>query len=133
MRLSVARGESMSEIRYALRGLSRNLGFASVAVLTLALGTGANTVIFTIFHSVLIRPLDFREPERLYTVQETVPPIATIAPVLPVNALHFGEWRKNNSVFDGLGMVGGANFNLTSDGEPVRVPGLRISASVLPI
>ena len=84
----------MSEIRYALRGLARHPGFAAVAVLTLGLGLGANARIFTIFNSVLLHPLGFRDPGKLVAIQEAVPALAKIMPVLPVNAVHFGEWRK---------------------------------------
>src|SRR5256885_578997 len=120
----------MSEIHYALRGLSRNPGFAAVAILTLALGIGANTVIFTIFHGVLLRPLDFHNPGQLIAVQESSSSLAKIGPELPVNALHFGEWRANNRTLEGIGMVDGMAMTLVGDGAPLGVQGGRISPSV---
>lgn len=123
----------MSELRIALRGLLRNPGFAAVAVLTLGLGLGANAVIFTIVNGVLLHPLGFRDPSRLMAIQESVPKLAKIAPVLPVNALHFTEWRKSNSSFEQMGLVSGWVFNLMSDGDPLRVAGGRISSSVFPM
>jgi predicted permease len=123
----------MSDIRYAWRSLSRNPGFALVAVLTLSLGIGATTAMFTIFNGVLLRPLGFRNSGRLVAVQETVPRLGQMAPQLPVNARHFTDWRASNHSFEALGMVGGAYFNLTSDGDPIRVLGARISSSVLPL
>src|SRR5580658_2526960 len=123
----------MSDIRYAWRSLSRNPGFATVAILTLALGLGATTAMFTIFNGVLLRPLGFRDANRLVVVQERVPLLGHMAPELPVNARHFTDWTASSHSLEALGMVGGAYFNLTSDGDPTRVLGARISSSVLPL
>src|SRR5437868_816493 len=122
----------MSEIRYAFRGLSRNPGFATAAILTLALGIGANTVIFTIFHGVLLKPLDYHDPERLVAIGESSSALAKIAPVLPVNAVHVGEWRANNHTLESVGMVDAMAMTLATDGPPVGMQGGRISPSIFP-
>src|SRR3984957_1820608 len=108
------------DIRYALRTLARNPGFAAVAILTLALGIGANTAIFTVFNGILLHPLPYPQPERLVAVQEIVPKFAKYGATLPVNSWHFREWRKQNRSFDGLALLLGVNFTLTSAGEPDR-------------
>ncbi len=121
------------DIRYALRTLARNPGFAAVAILTLALGIGANTAIFTVFNGILLHPLPYPQPERLVAVQEIVPKFAKYGATLPVNSWHFREWRKQNRSFDGLALLLGVNFTLTSAGEPERLNGARVSASLFPI
>ena len=121
------------DIRYALRTLARNPGFAAVAILTLALGIGANTAIFTIFNGVLLHPLPYPHPERLVAVQEVVPKFGKFGPTLPVNSWHFREWRKQNRSFDRLALVSGVDFTLTSAGEPERLSGARVSSSLFPM
>jgi predicted permease len=121
------------DIRYAFRTLARNPGFAAVAILTLALGIGANTAIFTVFNGILLHPLPYPQPDRLVAVQEIVPKFANFGPTLPANAWHFREWRKQNRSFDQLGLVSGVNFTLTSAGEPERLDGARVSASLFPM
>ena len=121
------------DIRYALRTLARNPGFAAVAILTLALGIGANTAIFAVFNGVLLSPLPYPQLERLVAVQEIVPKFEKYGPTLPVNAWHFREWRKQNRSFDGLALVNAVNFTLTSSGEPERIDGARVSSSLFPM
>jgi putative ABC transport system permease protein len=121
------------DIRYALRTLARNPGFAAVAILTLALGIGANTAIFTVFNGILLHPLPYPAPQRLVAVQEIVPKFAKFGPTLPVNSWHFREWRKQNRSFDQLALVSGLNFTLISSGEPERVDGARVSSSLFPM
>jgi hypothetical protein len=123
----------MSDIRYAVRGLARSPGFAVTAIVTLGLGIGAAAAIFSVVNGVLLRPLGFREPERLVAIEESVPLLEGIAPRLPVSAHHFREWRKYSRSFESLGMIGGLTFNLTTGGEPERVAGARASASVFPM
>jgi predicted permease len=121
------------DIRYALRTLARNPGFAVVAILTLALGIGANTAIFTIFNGVLLHPLPYPHAERLVAVQEVVPKFEKFGPTLPVNSWHFREWRKQNRSFDGLALLNSADFTLTGAGEPERLSGARVSSSLFPM
>ena len=83
----------MNDVQYAFRGLLRNPAFAMVTILTLALAIGANTAMFSIFNGVLLRPLAYRQPERLYAVQESVPKLAGSEDRLPVSAHHFLQWR----------------------------------------
>jgi len=125
--------ELVSDIRYALRVLGRNPGFAAVAILTLALGIGANTAIFTIFNGVLLRPLPFREPQRLAAINEIVPKFAYLAATIPVSADHFLKWRKQAHSFEQIALFSEMEMNLTSNGEPVSVPAARVSAALFPI
>ena len=121
------------DIRYALRTLARNPGFAAVAILTLALGIGANSAIFTVFNGILLHPLPYPHAERLVAVQEVVPKFAKYGPTLPVNAWHFREWRRQNRSFDRLALVYAVDFTLTSAGEPERLVGARVSSSLFPL
>src|SRR5690349_16888870 len=121
----------MSDFRYAFRAILQNPGFSAIAILTLALGIGANTAIFSIFDTVLIRPLAYRDPSRLVSVQEIIP---KFSPVIPVAASHYVHWRDHARSIDQIALIGGAAFNLTSDaGEPERLPGARVTASMFPL
>jgi hypothetical protein len=90
--------EILTDVRYAVRQLRRNRGFAAVAVLTLALGLGPTTAIFSVVNGVLLRPLPFPEPDRLVRVLEVVPKQGRFA-VAPANFL---DWREQNNVFEGM-------------------------------
>ena len=121
------------DLRYALRTFGRSPGFAVVAVLTLALGTGGTTAIFSIVNGVLLRPLGYREPERLVAIQEVVPKLAQFQPMLPVSAHHFREWRTHGRSFEQIALLGEITLSLTSDGEPERLQAGRVSASLFPM
>jgi predicted permease len=120
----------MIDLRHAIRGLLHNPAFAAVAILTLALAIGANTAMFSIFDSVLLRPLAYRQPERLYAVQEIVPKFAHLQDKLPVSAHHFLQWRAHTSSFDSLSLVGMAGMTFTSAGDPQTLTIGRVSASL---
>jgi putative ABC transport system permease protein len=114
----------VSDFRYAARSLQRAPGFALAAVLTLALGIAANTAIFSVFEAVLLRPLPYAAADRLYVIFE-----GSRAPV-PVNALHFEEWRTHLRSFDRLALIGPTDRTLTGVGAPVRLRGARVTPSL---
>jgi predicted permease len=121
------------DLRYALRTLARNPAYAAIVILILAVGIGANTAMFSVVDGILLRALPFHQPEQLYAVQEFVPKFATFAPELPINALHFQEWRKHWTSAEQIALLNPLTFNLTSDGEPERIHAARISANLFPL
>src|ERR671919_1293816 len=117
-----------SDLRYAFRSLGRTPGFTVAAVLTLAIGIGANTAIFSIVDHVLLRPLAYEDPDRLYVVHEAVPRLAHIAPAIPVSANHFVEWKRSTNAFEQMALLESISLNLTGAGEPEELQGARASA-----
>lgn len=115
------------DLKYALRQMRRTPGFTAVAVLSLALGLGATTAIFSIVDGVLLQPLRYREPDRLYMAENIPPAAARLTRNLPVNARHFHEWRTNCRSCQDTALFQGANLTLIGAGEPVRLPGLEVS------
>ncbi|HEX7362967.1 MAG TPA: ABC transporter permease [Bryobacteraceae bacterium] len=115
------------DFRLTLRMLRKHPGFAAVAIATLALGIGANTAMFTVVDHVLLRPLAYRDANRLVAIQESVPAFANLAPWIPVNALHFLDWKKNVHAFDEIALLDGGTVNLTGSGAPMRIPSARAS------
>ena len=123
----------LQDVRYAVRTLRKNPGFAAVAVLTLALGIGANTAIFSVINAVLLQPLPYPNPDRLVAVWEKVRfPTYQSDQNGPAPG-NFEDWRKQNTVFREMAAVRYRSFNLTGDGEPVRVEGEAVSASLFPL
>lgn len=118
-----ARGVSLIEtltrdVRYALRALRGNPGFSAVAILTLAVGIGANTAIFSVIDSVLFRPLPYADPDKLVMVWENLPgrnPHNTVSPP------DFLDWGQRNSVFSGMAALFDQRANLTGNGQPQEV------------
>jgi putative ABC transport system permease protein len=119
----------IKDIRYGIRGLLKRPGFTAVAIVTLALGIGANTAIFSVVNAVVLRPLPYAEPERLMTLWETMPG-SDQRSVAPGN---FVDWRTQNKTFQGLAATFYANFNLTSDGEPDRIDGATITSNFMSV
>src|SRR5262245_4811496 len=106
----------MNDLRFAFRQLLKNRGFTAVAVLTLALGIGANTAIFSIINGVLLRPLPYRDADRLVTVCESS--IARGFPQVTVTPGVMRDWREQNSVFEELGGQIYESVNLTGVERP---------------
>src|ERR1700687_3011491 len=116
------------DLRYGLRVLLKNPGFTAVAVLTLAIGIGANTAIFSVVNAVLLRPLPFRDPAVLCLVTERMPTI----PILGPSYLNFRDWRAQNHSFEDLAAARSTPFTLSGSGQPERVQGQMASASLFP-
>ncbi|HVP45458.1 MAG TPA: ABC transporter permease, partial [Bryobacteraceae bacterium] len=123
----------LADLRFAGRMLRKNPGFSAIAIATLALGIGANTAIFSLVDGVILRPLDYRDAARLFDVHEVVPKFSAMAPLIPVNAMHFLEWRKSVRSFEQTALINGMTFNLTGAGEPERLPAARVSPSLFPM
>jgi predicted permease len=119
------------DVRFGARTLAKNPGFTAVAVIALALGIGANSAIFSVVNTVLLRPLPYKEPGRLVMVWEKGN--ADEFPINSTSAANFIDWRDQNQVFEGVSVMGRASFNLTGVGEPVRVDGRRVSANLFHI
>ena len=118
----------LRDLRYGARALRRAPGFTAVAALTLALGIGANTAIFSVVNTVLLKPLSYREPGRLVFVWERNTAIGKDRDlVAPPNYL---DWKAQNAVFDALGAYRFGGFAMTGAGEPESVTAIFISNSM---
>jgi len=118
------------DFRYAVRQLRKNPGFTAVAILTLALGLGANTAIFSVIDAVLLRPLPFHAPSRLVVVKPTEPGRRDD---IGVSYPTFLDWRTRNHVFDGLSVFREDDFTLTGRGEPAHLTGAVVSANIFSV
>jgi putative ABC transport system permease protein len=125
---SLKGGEMLfKDIHYALRLLLKRPGFTFVAVITLALGIGANTAIFSVVNAVLLAPLPYEEAERLVVVWERQ--VITNENQQPVSLPIFEDWKEQNQVFEQLAVIRLATYNLTQAGETERVTGARVSSN----
>jgi len=113
------------DIRYGLRGLRRNPGFTAVAVLTLALGIGGTVVVFSLLEAVLLRPLPYSQPERLFRLLtvEAKSQSAMEASSYP----DFRDWQRQSHTFEAMAAYEFLSFNLTGTAEPERLEGLAIT------
>jgi putative ABC transport system permease protein len=115
----------LQDVRYGLRGLWKRPGFTAVALITLALGIGANAAIFSVVNAVLLKPLQFREPERLAILWEDASfvgfPRNTPAPA------NYADWKNQAQSFEDVAATQESSLNLTGDGEPERVPTRRVT------
>src|SRR5215204_4514736 len=109
----------LRELRYSARMLIKSPGFTAVAVLALTLGIGANTAIFSIVNSVLLRPLPYSDPARLVQLWEAKPALGRNE--IPASYPNFADWRDQNHVFEQVVVYSEWSFNLTGTGQPERI------------
>jgi putative ABC transport system permease protein len=121
--------ELWQDFRYGGRMLVKIPGFTFAAVLTLSLGIGANTAIFTIVNAVLLRPLPYRDPDRLMRLWETTPQLPTFS----ISGPNYRDWADQNRVFEQMAAWREQNFNLTNGGDPERLGAALVTASFFPL
>jgi len=121
----------IKDIKYGIRGLVKRPGFTAIALITLALGIGANTAIFSVVNAVLLRPLQFKDPEQLVIVWEDAAfagfPQNTPAPA------NYIDWKNQNQSFADMAATAETSFNLTGDGDPERVSAYSVTANFFPL
>src|ERR1051325_5985807 len=108
----------LQDVRYALRMLRKNFGYTLVAVVALALGIGANSTVFVTINAMLLRPMPFRDLDRVVAVWTTIP--SRHARRVSVSPADFREWREQNTAFERLAAGHGWDANLTGNGTPER-------------
>jgi len=122
----------LQDIRYGIRTLAKNPGFTAVAVLTLALGIGANTAIFSVVENLLLRPLPYPQPDRLVEIANSYPPQL---PKVGLSPGDYADWRRQNASFSEMGAYVKITqgFNLTGEGEPQRVTAVYADDGLFPM
>jgi predicted permease len=119
----------LQDVRYALRMLAKAPGFLVIAILTLALGIGANSALFSVVNGVLLNPLPYPQPDRLVALYSRTPTFNQSSISYP----NFLDWQRYNRSLASIAAYRSENFNLTGAGEPVRVRGEMISADFFSI
>jgi putative ABC transport system permease protein len=117
----------LEDMRFGLRLLRKNPGFTAVAILTLALGIGANAAVFSVVYAVLLRPLPYRDPSRLVVLHETTPKVGDVS----VSFLNFFDWRAASHTFAQMAAVESVDFNLAGVTQPENISGDAVSPNFL--
>jgi putative ABC transport system permease protein len=120
----------MSQLKLAFRTLRLNPAFTAGAVLTIALGIGANTALFSVFDRLILHPITLRDPGSLVAIWVENPAINFLAPA--VSWPRYEEIRDGARSFTSIANSAFDNFTLTGDGDPVQLNGLRVTASFFP-
>ena len=126
----------MNDFRYALRMLLKSPGFSLVAILTLALGIGANTAIFSVVEGTLLRPLPFPQADRLVRIYETSDDLGAHGSTLALSERTWRQWREfGHDIFQDIAAATGANVTAgaTADNPAENVPAARISGNFLSV
>jgi predicted permease len=118
----------LQDLRHAVRTLRKSPGFALIAVITLALGIGANTAMFSIVNGVLLRPLPYANPDRLLRLATSMPQFKDASVSYP----NFLDWQRRNRSFEQLGLYRNENYTLTGLANPERLRGEMTSATIFP-
>jgi predicted permease len=123
----------LQDLRYALRQLRRSPGFTATAVLTLALGIGATTAIFTLVYDVMLKPLPYANPDRLVVMEERVAEFHDIYPELPVNANHFFNWQRNSKTIQSMAVMHQDSLPLGAGDHPLQVDVLKATPGIFTV
>ena len=107
---------SLSDLRYAFRSLANSPEYAAITVLTLALGIGANTAVFSVVEGVLLKPLPYERADRLYRVFMTIPSF----PKFPMNPNDFLDFRAGNRVFESMAVFTESDVQISDPDRPPR-------------
>src|SRR5687767_9545525 len=121
----------MHDIRHAFRLFTRTPTVTATALLTIALGVGGSTAVFSVVYAVLLRPLPYPRPDRLVELFEDNRPAN--APLFRVSALNYLSWAERSTSMEALAAFLGTDFNLTDHGEPERLLGSTITASMFSV
>jgi len=121
--------ELVQDVRYGLRMLRKSPGFTAVALLTLALGIGANTAIFSVVYGILLRPLPYQDPSRLIVLNESTPRVGLVSVSYP----DFQDWRVQSHAFSQIAAVGAVTFNLAGVNQPENISGEAVSSNFFSI
>src|SRR5688500_12961575 len=121
------------DFRDALRAVRRDPLYALAVIATLALTLGASTAVFSLVNGVLLRPLAYREPERLVAIREVVASLAQQYPTLSVNARHFDAWRSRATSFAAMATVQWRTTTLTGAGDPAQIDVVRASGTMFDV
>lgn len=121
----------LRDLRFAVRSLLKRPGFSLVIIVTLALGIGANTGVFSVVNAVLLSPLPYKQPERLFAVWAKSQKQNLTQQ--PVSYLNYLDWKEQNQSFEHLAAIRAESFSLTDKGEPERINGIRVTVNILPL
>jgi predicted permease len=121
----------LQDLRYGARMLWKNPGFTLIAVITLSLGIGANTAIFSVIDALMLRPLPFKEPDNLFQVWET--DVNRGYNEKDASYPNFADWRDQNQVFEQIAIYSGGAYILTGAAEPERIQGAIVSTTFFPL
>jgi predicted permease len=121
----------LQDLRYGARMLWKRPGFTLIAVITLALGIGANTAIFSVIDALMLRPLPFREPDKLFQVWESNVKLGYNE--MDASYPNFADWRDQNQVFEQIAIYSDSTFNMTGAAEPERIEGAVVAPAFFPL
>ena len=120
----------IQDLRFGLRILRKSPGFTLVAVLTLALGIGATTAIFSLVNGILLQPLPYRQPQQLYLIREVVPRMGQTEGSWPANLRNFDEWRKHSLAFSEMAVAEPMSADFSAAAEAKEIYGAHVSANL---
>ncbi len=123
----------LNDLRYAVRQLRKSPGFMFTAVLTLTVGIGATTTIFTLIYDVMLKPLPYAHPDQLVVMEEQVAEFRDIYPTLPVNANHFLFWQQHGNSFQSMAVMAEISIPLGLDGHPQQIGALSATPGIFSV